>query len=148
MQKIPWGIVAVVTFFISIVSAETGIGVLIAIFELVFFVSSLKAITEIEVKGSILKAIGVLGLVAFLGFMGLALLFGGVLTPPPPNIKSNFVFGESMVWLGILTILLSMFTYAWFKMKGEERAKERDIEKTAYLKRKGELEAEKEAKSK
>ena len=136
-----WPLIAVITYFIALFLIATGIAALIAVAELAFFAFSLKAISDMNMSGSILKGLGVLGLVAFLGLWGIGEIGGGI----ELSIHSSTgIIGISLFYLGILTIMLAAFTYYTLKYRRETTYKEKEIERAAYLKRKGELEAEKE----
>ena len=137
-----WPVIAVIAYFIALFIIFTKIGVLIAIAELAFFVTSLKAISDMNMGGSVLKGIGVLGLVAFLGLWGFAELISGV----QYYTAEGIVVSESMMWLGMLTIFIAAYTYYELKYRRQKAYKEKKIEEEAYIKRKGELQAENEYK--
>jgi hypothetical protein len=140
-KAVYWPVIAIITYFLSLFASFSGVGALIAIFELVFFVTSIKAISNIDMKGGVLKGFGILGFAGFLALWGFATVFGG---SQIGIHSSTSTAGMGLVFLGILTVMLAAFTYYELKYRREKVYKESKIEKEAYLKRKGELEAERE----
>ena len=139
-KKHKWLILVILFYFLSIVAIGFKSGIAIGLFELAFLITGI--ISSFRVKSySALKGLAVLALLAFLILIGLAEIVAGTLIPlhTGPMVSSI-----GTMYLGILTIIIAISIYENVSWENKKRRKEEKIELEAYLKKKGELKAEKE----
>ena len=82
-----------------------------------------------------------LALVGFLVLIGFAEIIASTSISLTTKSTAN---ATGMIYLGILTIIVAVFIYENVSEANKKRRKVEKIEQEAYLKRKGELKAEKE----
>lgn len=130
---------AILSYLLAIFFIGASVNILIGLFEFLFFVFAVIAIVKARSRVSILKTLGFIGLIIFLGLLGFSELMAGFM-----SITHNGFSSIGMSGLGFVTLLVDLMFYTVLKERGERRFKDTETERGAYLKRKGELEAEKE----
>lgn len=141
IKKHIWPILAILFYFLSIAAIGFKVGIAIGLFEFVFLIIGGISTFRIKSPKSILTGLGLLALLIFLFLIGLSEIVTGLLMSS--NIKST-VSSIGLMGLGFLTIVITAFIYKNVLWENQKIRKEKEIEREAYLKKKGELEAEKE----
>lgn len=142
-KRYNWGLFAIILYFVAFAVTIIGSAILSGIADIIFLALSCKAIYDIDTDKSALTRLGVLGLVVALSLWGFAEMFAGI----ELGVHASTIgFGLGQMYLGIIVIIIAIFAYTELKVRREQQLKENTIQRAAYLKRKGELQAETEYK--